>query len=194
MSLKAARSREGITNMSRDQDAQIRTLALIGVCHLVVQQAERVLAGAVEVVLKDPTAPKLMEQTEYERNRTLGAVLKELKSRARVKPKFKDKLYRFLKMRNTFVHNVNEAPGWNLSTDEGARVAAEFIVELLMLAFTVTGVFMCLFTVSAKEDLGEDLMEGVEGRQLIDLLEEHFGPTARKILSGRYRKPNFANS
>src|ERR1700681_846722 len=54
------------------------------------------------------------------------------------------------------------------------------------MAISVTGVFMSLFTISAREDFGGDL---IEGDRLISQLEEHFGPTARKILAGRYRKP-----
>jgi hypothetical protein len=39
--------------------------------------AERVLAGAVKMVLRDPTtAAKLMEQNEHERKSTLGIFLK----------------------------------------------------------------------------------------------------------------------
>ncbi len=179
--------------MSRDRRPEIQTFALIGVCLLHVQLAERVLAGGVELVLQDPTltAAKLLEQTEPERKRTLGDFLRGLKSRAKIEAKFKDKLYRFLRMRNTFVHNLSEVPGWNLRTKEGRKVATEFLIELTMLAFGVTGVFMSLFAVSTKEDFGKDLLrEGsVEEKRLISILETHFGPTARKILAGRYRKP-----
>jgi hypothetical protein len=174
-------------------DRELQTYALMGVCLLHVQLAERVLAGAVESVLGDRTltGAKLMEQTEYERKRTLGDFLKELRRCARIEPKFNDKLWRFLKMRNTFVHNLSEVPGWNPTTEEGRKVATEFLAELLALALGVTGVSISLFTVSAREEFGEDL---IEGNRLVSQLEEHFGSTARKILAGRYRKPVLAYS
>jgi hypothetical protein len=94
-------------------------------------------------------------------------------------------------MRNSFVHDLSEVPGWDLSTEEGIKVAWEFLIELAALAVTVTGVFMTLFTVSARERFGAEL---IEGNRQMSLLEEHFGPTARKILAGRYRKPVLVHS
>jgi hypothetical protein len=65
------------------------------------------------------------------------------------------------------------------------------LAELLVLAFGMIGVFTSLFTVSAKEEFGEDL---IEGNRLISLMQEHFGPTARKILAGRYGKLTLVHS
>jgi hypothetical protein len=153
-----------------------------------VQLAERVLASAVEAVLDDPTltAARLMEQTERERKRTLGDFLKELRRRARIEHEFNQKLWRFLKMRNTFVHNLSEIPGCDLSTEKGREIVIKYLVELIALAVNVTGVFLSLFTVSAREEFGEVL---IEGNLLMSQVEELFGPTARKILARRNRKP-----
>src|SRR5713226_5506895 len=127
--------------MSGDRSPELRTLALMGACLLHVQLAERVLAGAVKSVLGDRTltAAKLMEQTEHEWRHTLGDMLKELRRRARIERKFRDKLYRFLEMRNIFVHDVSEVPGWNLSTEQGRKVATDFLFELFALSLSVTG-------------------------------------------------------
>jgi hypothetical protein len=122
--------------------------------------------------------------TEPERKRTLGDFLKELRKLARIEPQFKNKLYRFLTMRNTFIHNLSEVPGWDVRTEEGREVATKFLSELLALAFEVSGVFMSLFTVSAREELGENI---IEGNQLMSLIEKQFGPIARKILAARIR-------
>jgi hypothetical protein len=172
--------------MSSDRSPQLHTYALMGVCLLYVQQAERALASAVGSVLMDPTltTAKLMGQTEPERKRTLGDFLKELRKLARIEPQFKNKLYRFLTMRNTFIHNLSEVPGWDVRTEEGREVATKFLSELLALAFEVSGVFMSLFTVSAREELGENI---IEGNQLMSLIEKQFGPIARKILAARIR-------
>ena len=109
--------------MSSDRSPELRAYALMGVCLLHVQQAERVLAGAVELVLNDQTlAPaKLMEQTESEQKRTLGKVLKELRKRATIERKFRNKLYRFWEMRNTFIHNLSGLPGLDLKICRRAR-------------------------------------------------------------------------
>jgi hypothetical protein len=173
--------------MASDQDhIPMDTLALIGICLLQVQLAEQVLAWALESVLQDKTltAEKLMEQTESERKRTLGDFLKELKTRAKIEHDFKDKLYRFLKLRNIFVHNVDEVQGWNLDTGEGRKIATAFVKELLRLAHLVTCVFLLLPAVRAKMDFGKEVDDPAH-----KLLERHFGSIARKILAGRYRKP-----
>ena len=174
--------------MARDQDPKLIIYSLMGVCLLHVQLAERVLAGAVESVLDDRklTVARFMEQTERERKRTLGDFLKELRSRTKVEPKFNQKLWRFFRMRNAFVHDFSEIPGWDLSTERGREIAIEYLVELIALALNVTGVFLSLFTVSAREDFGEEL---VEGNLLMDKIEKLFAPTARKILAGRNRRP-----
>jgi hypothetical protein len=89
---------------TNQDDFPMDTLALIGICLLQVQLAERVLAWALETALRDKTltAEKLMEQTEYERKRTLGEFLKELKTLTRIEPKFKDTLYPVLENEKHF--------------------------------------------------------------------------------------------
>jgi hypothetical protein len=94
-------------------------------------------------------------------------------------------------MRNAFVHNLPEVPGFGLSTEEGREATAKFLVELLGLALGMTGVFTSLLTVSGKGKFRKDL---IEGNRLISLMQEHFGPTARKILAGRYGKLTFVHS
>jgi hypothetical protein len=174
--------------MAKDRSPELHTYALMGVCLLHVQMAERVLGGAVELVLRDPTLTlsKLMEQTERDRKRTLGEFLKELRSRARLEPKFKDKLWRFLQMRNTFVHNLSEVPGLNAHTEQGRKVAREFLVELLFLAISLTFVFLTLFSVSAREDFGKELIEGKSvmiGEEMIEgkVLNERAGKAFRTV-------------
>jgi hypothetical protein len=58
--------------MSSDPTERLNTFTLVGVCHMNVQLAERVLAGAVKMILRDLTltVAKLMEQNEHERKST----------------------------------------------------------------------------------------------------------------------------
>jgi hypothetical protein len=174
-------------------DPNFRIYALVGVCLLHVQLAERALAVAVETVLEDPklTAAKFMAQTEQEQKRTLGGVITELKRRAGIEPEFNKKLWRFLEMRNTFVHNLPEVPGFDLSTEGGREATTKFVAELLGLALGMTGVFTSLLTISGKGKFRKDL---IERHRLISPMQEHFGPTARKILAGRYRKLTLVHS
>jgi len=130
-------------------------LALIGVCLLYVQGAERALKNAIEIVLKDGRA-NIEGQTEAERKRTLGDLVRELRKLAKIERGFRDTLYRFLNMRNTFIHNFAELPGRDLDTEKGREAATKFLAELLVLAFSITGVFVSLFTVVARDEFGEE--------------------------------------
>ena len=81
-----------------------------------------------------------MEQTAYDRKRTLGDLVRELRSRVKIEPGFKDKLYHFLNMRNALVHNLDEVPGWDLDTKKGREFATKFLVELFTLSAEIAGV------------------------------------------------------
>jgi len=76
-------------------------------------------------------------------------------------------------------------PGLDFHTEEGRTVADEFLIELLALAIATTGVFMSVFTISAKEELGEDL---TDGNALMTKIEGLFGPTAKQILARKNRR------
>src|SRR5206468_917726 len=138
--------------MPTQREKELMTLwSLMGVCLLLVQQAERVLAGAVESVLDNPDL-RLMEQSEFQRKQTLGDFLKRLKRRVKIEPTLKEKLHQFLNMRNAFVHNHSEIPGWDLKTEEGRDVAWKFLVELAGTSLAITGLFTTLFSASAKDE------------------------------------------
>jgi hypothetical protein len=176
--------------MSREGSIDRKTLELIGMCLLSVQQAEHAISSAVESILDRPDL-MLTEQSEFERKQALGDFLKRLKRRVKVEYGLKERLFRFLEMRNTFVHNLSEVPGWDLNTEEGRKVARMFLAELAVTAIAITLLFTTLFSVSAKDEYGKDLFTQEEKREheMIELMEKHFGATARKILAGRYRGP-----
>src|SRR5258706_3749096 len=119
--------------MLTESSPEMRTYGLMGVCLLHVQLAEQGVARAVESILEDSTV-KLMEQTEDERSRTLGTFLKKLRRRTRIDPNLNRKLSHFLRMRNTFVHNASEVPGFDIRTEDGREVATKFLVELVLSA------------------------------------------------------------
>jgi hypothetical protein len=87
-------------------------------------------------------------------------------------------------------------PGWNLDTEEGQQVALKFVGELTFTSLGLTMLFRTLMHVSLKDDYGTDLYEDEDEttRKIIENLEKRFGPTAREILAGRYRKPGLVHS
>jgi hypothetical protein len=167
-----------------------RTWELIGLCLLCVQQAEHVLSGAVESVL-DRREVGLMQQGDHEKKQTLGDFLMRLKGRTKLNDTLKERLFKFLEIRNTFVHEFSQKPEWDLRTAQGREAANGFLVELIVAALATTCLFMTLFTVSAKDDFGKDLFtdEEHEHRDAAAVLEKFFGKHAREILAGRYQKP-----
>jgi hypothetical protein len=63
-----------------------------------------------------PRTPNLTWEMLYNRKqklrtKTVGYLLYELRAQVEIIPQFDDMLTKFLEMRNTFVHNVDEIPG-----------------------------------------------------------------------------------
>lgn len=171
-----------------DRDrVQIRLFALIGLALLYAQQVERAIEFILNTVLKDTsvTIESLTSDAEKEGTRSLGYFMRELRKRTRIDRAFNQKLYRFLKMRNTFVHNLSEVPGWNLDTEEGQEASARFLFELISLSLGITGVLASLLTISMREEFGEEL---AEGNQILAFLEKSHGETARGLFLGMNRK------
>ena len=158
---------------------------LIGICLMCVQQAEHMLGMAAKSVLKNPKLI-LMEQTEAEQRRTLNDLLRELKTQVRLERDFKERLYRFRDMRNRFVHNLHEVPGWNWQTEEGQEVALKFVVELIFLSQGISCIFAAVLGIAFREELGEEL---ADANDTLKMVEKWFGPRARKILKGRSWPP-----
>jgi hypothetical protein len=55
-------------------------------------------------------------------------------------------------MRNTFVHNLEEIPGWSLHTEKGMAVARTFLSKLLHVTDIVLSVFLGLIRSWAEEN------------------------------------------
>jgi hypothetical protein len=75
--------------------------------------------------------------------------------------KFENVLNEFLGMRNTFVHNVDEIPGWSLDHEGGIAAARDFVCELLRLSDIVEGVFMGLTRAWQEENNMELEVAGI---------------------------------
>ena len=179
-------------HMNKDQ---IEVVTLMGIALLCVQQAEGVLSSAVVSVL-ERRATNFAHQSEAQQKKTLGDFLKKLKAQTKLEFGVKERLFKFLEMRNKFIHNPSEIPEWNLQTKEGRLAIKIFLAELSFSALAITSLFMTLFQVSAKDEFGVDLFEDQdkEKRAIAAILENQFGAKARRILAGRYHKPTPAAS
>jgi hypothetical protein len=129
--------------------AQKHMLTWIGMTLLRIQSVEKTIQLCVTYVFPKTPIHKLSisalcERTEYLRTKTVGYLLKELRTRVGIDDTFEDVLKKFLKMRNMFIHNVYEITGWSLDSDDGLAIARDFVSELLRLSGIVEGVFVGL--------------------------------------------------
>jgi hypothetical protein len=134
---------------------QKQLMAWIGVTLLSIQSTETVIQLCIACVL--PTSPNytwemLVTRQQQLRTKTLGHLLYEMRRRLKIIPHFEDILAKYLEMRNTFVHNVDEVPGWSLNTDEGIAAAHSFLTDLLRLNETVQAVFLGLLSAWQDEN------------------------------------------
>jgi hypothetical protein len=157
--------------------------ASIGVCLLYVQMAEKVINGSSQQVFGKQLT--IGAKSESEQKRTLGALLIELRTQTDLPRDFRDKLYTFLRMRNDFVHDFTKISG-DLQTQAGQDAALKFLIDLLFLAHEVMGVFISTYTISAREEFGEDM---INNNRLLRSIEETFGPAARRLLAARRASP-----
>lgn len=172
--------------MTDERAAEFQVITWIGMCLLCVQGAEHRLSRVIELVLDRPKFD-ITRQSVAERKQTLGDLLMRLKNTVKLDYNLKERLFRFLEMRNKFVHNLSDVPGWNLGTEDGRVEAKIFLAELSFTALAITALTITIFSISAKEDFGKDLFEedSEETRQRVAILEELFGEQARKVLEGR---------
>lgn len=122
------------------------TLAKIGFLLLDVQATERAIKLCSKVAL-----PKLdyilndlgerLQNGKYDR-KTIGQMLKELRERATFQEDFENILEQFLRKRNVFAHDLANICGWDMKTEEGLKVANNFLDSLIDDSRTVRAVFV----------------------------------------------------
>jgi hypothetical protein len=131
-------------NLSPEQK---HIFACLGLMLLHIQGIEKVIHLCVSYVfpktpLHELSILALQETTEALRRKTIGALLCELKARVGIDDTFENVLSKFLTMRNTVVHNLDEIPGWSLDSEDGIAVAHSFLRELDRVSGIVQGVFL----------------------------------------------------
>src|SRR5438128_11469036 len=89
-------------------------LARVGMAMVTLQTVEQLIRLVTTYVIQGPeplTLEYLQSLDRKERNKTIGFLLCELRKRVELDDTFDDTLRRFLDMRNTFIHNLDEIPG-----------------------------------------------------------------------------------
>jgi hypothetical protein len=141
------REPEPMSESNKITPEQKHVLACLGVMLLHIQGIEKVIHVCVSYVfpktpLRELSILALQERTESLRAKTIGYLLRELKARVGIDDTFENVLSKFLEMRNTFVHNIDEIPGWSLDSEDGIAVAHRFLSELDRVSGIVQGVFL----------------------------------------------------
>jgi hypothetical protein len=120
--------------MKQKTDTVRDTLALLGSGLIVVQAVEHLLAKCMSMALPKTaniTREVFQKQSAEEAKRTLGQLLIQLRLRIVVKPEFDAALMKFLDLRNSLVHRIQEVEGIDFHTPQGRAVARAFIETVI---------------------------------------------------------------
>lgn len=123
--------------------------ARIGETLLLIQDAERALKACITYFAKgrDLSWEQLFAQQETDRTRTIGYFLQELRRVFKVRKDFDELLTKFLRNRNTLVHNLAEVPGFSLETEMGIEAGLLFANSLCDRAIEVKEVLTALVNI-----------------------------------------------
>jgi hypothetical protein len=157
-------------------------LAWMGMTTLLVQVTEKIIRLAMTFVIQNAT-PLTLEviqaQEQAEQKKTIGYFLTELRKRVDLDDHFDEILCEFLRMRNTFAHNLDEIPGWTLNNAEGLAVAHTFLSEFIRVINIVQSVFIGLVR-AWQEQIGvED--DAVSDHPIFAKIDAIYKPLAAQI-------------
>ena len=145
---------------------QKHVLACVGFMILHMQVIEKLIHLCVAYVFPKTPLHKLsmaalLETADALRDRTVGNLLRELRKRVGIDEEFENVLQKFLKMRNTIVHDIDQIPDWSLDSQDGIAVAHRFLSELLRLSEIVEGVFTGIMRAWQEENQMETRIDGI---------------------------------
>ena len=159
----------------------------IGLLLHVVQITENLTRLVMTYVIQKDS-PLTLEKLETlqgkERTKTLGYFICELNKRVDLDDGFGETLSRFLDMRNKFVHNHDEIPGWCLDTDDGRKVAHAFLAEFHRVMEAVTMVFLGLVR-SWEEQIGMTVGDDLTAMPYFRQIDTIYKPLADDIFFGK---------
>jgi hypothetical protein len=153
---------------------QKQILTWLGLMLLRIQAIEKVIHLCVSYVfpktpLQELSMLALQERTDSLRAKTVGYLLHELRARVGIDDTFESVLSKFLAMRNTVVHNIDEIPGWSLDSEDGIAVAHSFLSELLRMSGIVEGVFLGIVRAWQEENQMETAWSEIPKTFLIEI-------------------------
>jgi hypothetical protein len=91
------------------------TFAHIGRLFLMTQDVEEAISHLIGIIY--PKGAPSWEELGALKQKTLGSLIRTLKERADIHPKFEDVLAQFLEGRNTFVHKLSRQPGFDMHSE-----------------------------------------------------------------------------
>lgn len=151
--------------------------SLIGFALTFIQSVERQIRFVTRFVLQgdaELTWETFQRLEGQERKKALGYFLGKVKERTQLLPAFEELLNGFLQNRNDFVHNQDKIPGWALDTEEGVRVARNFVVSLIRQAHIVNEIFATLI-IKWQEQVQINPPTTPEMRAYLEELENRYG-------------------
>jgi hypothetical protein len=162
---------------------------LLGLTLVLCQMAEKAIVNGFIICFPDGGVHKAETYLRWHdkwTNQTGGRVIEHLQKKVGIDPDIEDLLTRFVKNRNTLVHDLERISGYDDATVEGLEVGKRFVTELCKDAYQVSGIFVALL-VAVSRDTGfesdamlqkhqefykSDFFVGVE--RLVPHLEELF--------------------
>jgi hypothetical protein len=124
--------KETPSGYKRVQDDVLKTL---GLAVIAGQGVERLLSSCLTFPLHDEplqTVEQVQHILERHSKKTLGQMLKSLRSRVDLHPTFDDKLASFLQHRNIIAHRLHDVPGgYDLHSDEGRKRLKAFLLQYM---------------------------------------------------------------
>ena len=149
----------------------------IGVAVVSLQALERTLRVCTTYVLQDGEGldlAKLERMKAEDRRKTLGQFVTRLKQRASLHPSFEELVNSVVDDRNALVHDMSRIPGWNLNTEEGIRLATEFVMRLLNRAHALNEVLTALGRDWARQ-IGMEIKTTPEAEAYYQEIDSRYG-------------------
>lgn len=149
----------------------------VGVAVVYLQSLEKTLRICTTFVLQDGEAldlAKLERMKVEERRKTLGQFVMRLKQRATLHPLFEDLVNSVLEDRNALVHDLERIPGWNLDSDDGLRVAEQFVMGLLARAHTLNEMLTAVGRDWARQ-ISMDIQTTPEAEAYLQEIDKRYG-------------------
>jgi hypothetical protein len=131
-----------------------RILTWIGALIVGIQGTERIVDLVMTYVFqgKQKVTVQILERLEAQRqSRTLGRLVKVMQDRVGIHPAFDKLLENFVEHRNQLMHRLDDIPGWDLDTEDGRKIAWNFLHQLYKETHAVMQIFISFLIAWEKQ-------------------------------------------